>query len=73
LHHFVSDNHHQLKADYYIFGHRHLPLKFQIQNALYFNLGEWINYQTFGRFDGDNFELLAWKNKTISLYKTISE
>jgi UDP-2,3-diacylglucosamine hydrolase len=73
LHHFVSDNHAQLKADYYIFGHRHLPLKFQIQNALYFNLGEWINYQTFGRFDDTNFELLAWKDKTISPYKTISE
>lgn len=73
LHNYVIENHATLKADYYIFGHRHLPLKFQIQNAIYFNLGEWINYQTFGRFDGTNFELLTWKNKTIIPYITISE
>ncbi|MGB1219670.1 MAG: UDP-2,3-diacylglucosamine diphosphatase [Flavobacteriales bacterium] len=31
--------------DYFIFGHRHLPLELDIEGkATYFNLGEWINY-----------------------------
>ena len=59
--------------DYFIYGHRHLPLKITFENSIYFNLGEWINYQTFGKFDGENFELLQWKNGQEYPYKTISE
>ena len=33
--------------DYFIFGHRHLPLKIPIKNSIYFNLGDWINYYTY--------------------------
>lgn len=37
-----------LKVDYFIFGHRHLPLKMNIKNqSIYFNLGEWINYYSY--------------------------
>jgi UDP-2,3-diacylglucosamine hydrolase len=59
--------------DYYIFGHRHLPLKFEIGNTTYFNLGEWLNFCTFGRFDGFNFELFQWKENEMSPFKTIAE
>ena len=59
--------------DYFIYGHRHLPLKITFENSIYFNLGEWINYQTFGKFDGENFELLQWKNGQEYPYKTIAE
>lgn len=39
--------------DYFIFGHRHLPLDIQLNaNSRYVNLGEWINHQTFAVFDG---------------------
>lgn len=48
--------------DYFIFGHRHLPLSISIENSLYLNLGEWINYNTFGVYDGDKLELQAWDN-----------
>lgn len=34
--------------DYFIFGHRHLPLEIDLaENSKYFNLGEWINYNTY--------------------------
>jgi len=34
--------------DYYIFGHRHLPLQLPVgQSATYFNLGEWVSQFTF--------------------------
>jgi len=59
--------------DYFIYGHRHLPLIITFENSIYFNLGEWINYQTFGKFDGENFELLQWKNGQEYPYKTIAE
>ena len=59
--------------DYFIYGHRHLPLKITFENSIYFNLGEWINYQTFGKFDGEKFELLQWKNGQEYPYKTIAE
>lgn len=44
--------------DYFVFGHRHLPLQLKIgENSTYFNLGEWINYTTYLVFDGQNCEL----------------
>ena len=34
--------------DYYIFGHRHLPLQLPVgQSATYFNLGEWVSQFTY--------------------------
>ncbi len=44
--------------DYFIFGHRHLPLDLKVgENSRYINLGEWINYNTYGVFDGEQFVL----------------
>ncbi|WP_436515281.1 UDP-2,3-diacylglucosamine diphosphatase [Ekhidna sp. To15] len=40
--------------DYYIFGHRHLPLELPVaDHSTYFNLGEWVNHCTYLEFDGD--------------------
>lgn len=39
--------------DYFIFGHRHLPLDITLKaDSRYVNLGEWINYYTYAVFDG---------------------
>lgn len=46
--------------DYCIYGHRHFPLTLQIQNSKHINLGDWIKYFTFGRFDGEKFELFQY-------------
>ena len=44
--------------DFFVFGHRHLPLEIQIsKNSKYINLGDWIGYFTYGVFDGETFEL----------------
>lgn len=57
-----SQKHH----DYYIFGHRHLPLKLTVNNtAVYYNLGEWLHFQTFGILDQNGFELMQWKQQQI--------
>jgi UDP-2,3-diacylglucosamine hydrolase len=39
--------------DYYIFGHRHLPLDLIVAaNSRYINLGEWVHFQTYAEYDG---------------------
>ena len=48
--------------DYFIFGHRHLPMSINVgENSTYHNLGDWINYYTYGVFDGETFELKEYK------------
>jgi UDP-2,3-diacylglucosamine hydrolase len=45
--------------DYYIFGHRHLPLDVEVSDqSRYINLGEWINFTSYGCFDGERMQLL---------------
>lgn len=44
--------------DYYIFGHRHLPLKVVItDDSMYYNLGDWIKYKTYGVLSEGVFKL----------------
>ncbi len=44
--------------DYFIFGHRHLPMVISVgESSSYVNLGDWITYFTYGTFDGVSFEL----------------
>jgi len=54
---FVKETLKKEHYDYFIFGHRHLPLQLQIGNALYVNLGEWVNYSSYAVFDGEKLEL----------------
>jgi UDP-2,3-diacylglucosamine hydrolase len=47
--------------DYFVFGHRHLPLDIELaKNARYINLGDWIEYNTYAVFDGDKLTLTTW-------------
>jgi UDP-2,3-diacylglucosamine hydrolase len=44
--------------DYFVFGHRHLPLDIKLNSySRYINLGEWINYNSYAVFDGERMEL----------------
>ncbi|MGP8214599.1 MAG: UDP-2,3-diacylglucosamine diphosphatase [Bacteroidia bacterium] len=54
---FVKDTLKKEHYDYFIFGHRHLPLQMQIGDAWYINLGEWMNYSSYAVFDGEKLEL----------------
>lgn len=48
--------------DYFVFGHRHLPLDIKLSNtSRYINLGEWVNYNSYAVFDGNNLELKYYK------------
>ena len=44
--------------DYLLFGHRHLPIDFNLNDkSRYINLGDWIKYFSYAVFDGENLEL----------------
>jgi UDP-2,3-diacylglucosamine hydrolase len=50
----------QAHYDYFVFGHRHLPLEVQLEeNSMYLNLGDWIQYFTYGEFE-DSFKILKY-------------
>ncbi|QNL21340.1 UDP-2,3-diacylglucosamine diphosphatase [Hyphobacterium sp. CCMP332] len=50
--------------DYFVFGHRHLPLDLKISDeSRYINLGEWVNHFTFATFDGIEMELKSYAGK----------
>jgi UDP-2,3-diacylglucosamine hydrolase len=54
----------EIHHDYYIFGHRHLPMEVQLnENSHYINVGEWINYYTYCEFDGSKVKLLNFKDE----------
>ncbi len=38
--------------DYFIFGHRHLPIEYKLNDeSVYINLGDWIKYNSYAVFD----------------------
>ena len=48
--------------DYFIFGHRHLPLDIKIgEKTRYINTGDWLDYYSYAVFDGTNLELKYYK------------
>jgi len=54
---YLKTNH----IDYFVFGHRHLPLNIEVgDNSTYFNLGEWIKYNSYAVFDGDQLQLKTY-------------
>jgi UDP-2,3-diacylglucosamine hydrolase len=52
--------------DFYIFGHRHLPLNVEVaKGSRYINLGEWVNHQTYAVFDGNEVLLKEFEKGQI--------
>lgn len=55
-------NHH----DYYIFGHRHLPLDLKVsEKSTYVNVGEWVHFKTYAVYDGINVALKEFKTERL--------
>lgn len=58
----------QQQYDYFIFGHRHLPIDFKLSDpgsyreSRYINLGDWITYFSYAVFDGEELLLKYYKN-----------
>ncbi len=52
------------KYDYLIFGHRHLPIDFQLsETTRYVNIGDWITYFTYAVFDGESLEMVTFEGE----------
>lgn len=52
----------QQHRDYYIFGHRHLPLDLQVaDNSKYINLGEWLNFNTYAIYENGKIDLKTFE------------
>jgi UDP-2,3-diacylglucosamine hydrolase len=48
--------------DYYVFGHRHLPLDLEVgDNSRYINLGEWLSQNTYAVFSEDQLKLNTYE------------
>jgi len=61
LAHYAKKKQQEKARDYYVFGHRHIPLDIPIDQARYINLGDWISHYTYAVFDGKALELKSWK------------
>ncbi len=51
-------------ADFFIFGHRHLPIDYTLNNGTsrYINLGEWMHYNSYAVYDGKTLSLRFFEN-----------
>lgn len=58
LAHYAKRKLEQQHVDYFVFGHRHLPMKLKLtEQSTYINLGDWIGHYTYGVFDGVELRL----------------
>jgi UDP-2,3-diacylglucosamine hydrolase len=50
------------KWDYFVFGHRHLPINYVLSDAKtrYINIGDWLHHQTYGRLVDGQMEILDY-------------
>jgi UDP-2,3-diacylglucosamine hydrolase len=57
--------------DYFIFGHRHLPLEVLLSNKItrYINTGEWLHANSYARFDGSKVEILFFENESGHFFR----
>lgn len=52
--------------NYFVFGHRHLPLDISLkENSRYINLGDWIKYNSYAVFDGNEIVLKYYKQEKL--------
>ncbi len=60
--HFAKDMLQKESFDYFVFGHRHVVKKIQLnEHSTLIYLGDWINNFSYGVFDGNNFEIKFFK------------
>ncbi|PWT71391.1 MAG: UDP-2,3-diacylglucosamine hydrolase [Bacteroidetes bacterium] len=53
--------------NYFIFGHRHLPIDFNLgKGSRYINLGDWIRYDTYAVLNGEDLVLNSYLNNAES-------
>lgn len=56
--------------DFFIFGHRHLPIDFQLAGgSRYLNLGDWIRYDTYAVLDGTDLQLKSYNGSDAKIIR----
>ncbi len=56
----------EIPADYFVFGHRHLPIDYPLEptgKRRYINLGEWLYSNSYAVFDGEQVKLEFFENE----------
>ncbi len=50
------------EIDYFVFGHRHVPTNMKVsEKASCIILGDWVTHFTYGKFDGETFEIMHFE------------
>lgn len=54
----------EIDIDYFIFGHRHLPIDYTLKDSTsrYINIGEWMYACSYGVFDGNDMKIHFFEN-----------
>lgn len=67
---FAEDDIKKHEIDYYVFGHRHLPIDYTLSNntSRYINLGEWMYASSYGVWDGERFSIRFFESKHTKIY-----
>ncbi len=60
----------ELYVDFFVFGHRHLPIDHTLKNGKtrYINLGEWMQFNSYAVFDGTHLELKYFENEQTKIF-----
>lgn len=59
---FAKDTEEDIHHDFYVFGHRHLPLDLEVTDrSRYINLGEWLNHFTYAVFEKNELKLKTFE------------
>jgi UDP-2,3-diacylglucosamine hydrolase len=58
------------KVDFFVFGHRHLPIDYRLSDdSRYINLGDWISFFTYAVFDGQKMELKSYAGRDAKIVR----
>lgn len=56
--------------DYFVFGHRHLPIDYLLRNhsSRYINIGDWLQNYSYGVFDGKDMTVQFFETPTKKIF-----
>jgi len=60
IYQYVLKKNKEVSRDFYVFGHRHLPLDISFEKSRYINTGDWITHFTYAELLLDKLELKKW-------------
>ena len=72
LYSFCNDYLQHEKVDFFVFGHRHLPIDILLHNneSRYINLGDWLHHFSYAHFDGSHLQIRFFENDKGVVYPT---